>query len=103
MLGLIRNFQNKFEKVKIIKNEWFDSYLPFRYLVGINFRKHKSSHDKTILDLETYNQIYFSLETQELIKAIKYVKSDAGVNLDTFQNYNLNNEWIDKWFSSKYF
>lgn len=102
-LGLIHNFQSKFEKIKIIKNEWFDSYLPYRYLVGINHQKNKLPMDKTILDLETYNQVYFSLETQELIKVIKYVKSDANVEIETFLNLDLINGWINKWFSSTYF
>jgi len=38
-LNLIQTFQNYFEKIKIIKNEWYDSYLPYRYLVGIRYTK----------------------------------------------------------------
>lgn len=102
-LGLIHNFQSKFEKIKIIKNKWFDSFLPYRYLIGINHQKNKLTTDKTILDLYTYNQVYFSLETQKLIKVIKYVKSDANVEIQSFLNYDLINEWINKWFSSTYF
>jgi hypothetical protein len=102
-ISLIHNFQNKFEKIKIIKNEWFDSFMPFRYLIGINYLKNKVSKSKVALDFETYNQIYFSLETLELIKIIKYIKSDAIVNLKLFSDYSLIDEWINKWFSSMYF
>ena len=56
-----------------------------------------------IMDLETYNLVYFSLETQELIEVIKYVKSEANVVPDNFYNYDLINDWINKWFSSTYF
>ncbi len=101
-INLIKAFQNKFERIKIIKNEWFDSYLPYRYLIGINYVKEKTKGDKTILDLETYNHMFFSLETQELIKAIKYVKSDVNVDPSLFKNYDLINDWISKWFDSKY-
>jgi hypothetical protein len=101
-INLIKKFQNKFDKIKIIKNEWFDSYLPFRYLIGINYVKEKTKSEKTILDLETYNHMFFSLETQELIKIIKYVKSDVNVEPLIFKNYELINEWISKWFDSKY-
>jgi hypothetical protein len=101
-INLIKNFQNKFEKIKIIKNEWFDSYLPYRYLIGINYVKEKTKSEKIILDLETYNHMFFSLETQELIKIIKYIKSDVNVDPLIFKNYELINEWISKWFDSKY-
>ncbi len=101
-INLIKNFQNKFDKIKIIKNEWFDSYLPYRYLVGINYVKEKTRGEKTILDLETYNHMFFSLETQELIKVIKFVKSDVNVEPNIFKNYNLINDWISKWFDSRY-
>lgn len=101
-INLIKTFQNKFDKIKIIKNEWFDSYLPYRYLIGINYIKEKTRGDKTILDLETYNHMFFSLETQELIKVIKYIKSDVNVDPMMFKNYDLINEWISKWFDSKY-
>jgi hypothetical protein len=101
-INLIKSFQKKFDKIKIIKNEWFDSYLPYRYLIGINYVKEKTKSEKTILDLETYNHMFFSLETQELIKVIKYVKSDVNVEPLIFKNYELINEWISKWFDSKY-
>lgn len=96
--NLIHRFSEKFEQIKILKNEWFDSFLPYRYLVGINLINTKSE-TKTILDLETYNRIYFSLETQELIKMIKWVKSDSIVNIEQFLNSDLINEWFNKWFS----
>ena len=62
-----------FEKIKIIKNEWFDSFLPYRYLVGIHFSKNKSTKTNLSFDLTTYNNMFFSIETQELIKIIKYI------------------------------
>jgi hypothetical protein len=101
-LNLIKTIQTKFEKFKLLKNEWFDSYLPFRYFVGINYLKDKKSDEKIILDLETYNNMFFSLETQELIKIIKYIKSDAQVNPELFLNYNLVNNWFDKWLNKSY-
>jgi hypothetical protein len=97
----IQIFQTYFEKIKIIKNEWFDSYLPYRYLVGIGYSKktHKNKSNTTILDLETYNNLFFSIETQELIKIIKYIRSDAQVDINKFKSYELTNEWTTKWFS----
>lgn len=98
--SLIQQFINKFEKIKIIKNEWFDSFMPFRYLVGIN--KYKTINE-TVIDISAYNQLYFSFETQELIKIIKYINSEAVVDLTPFSDFELVNEWINKWFSSSYF
>ncbi len=98
-INQIQIFQNYFEKIKIIKNEWFDSFLPYRYLVGIKYSKTKNKNKTSILDLETYNNLFFSVETQELIKVIKYIKSDAIVESDKFKSYELTNEWINKWFS----
>jgi hypothetical protein len=99
MVNIINNIQDKFEKIKIIKNEWFDSYLPYRYLVGINYLKHKNNNKK-ISELELYDRNFFVSENRELIKIIKYIKSEAQVNLNLFNNYNLINEWIDKWLSN---
>ncbi len=97
-LNQIQIFQNYFEKIKIIKNEWYDSYLPYRYLVGIKYTK--NNKNKTAkLDLETYNNLFFSVETQELIKVIKYIKSDAQVDIEKFKSYELTNEWLNKWFN----
>lgn len=98
-LNIIQNFQNYFEKIKIIKNEWYDSFLPYRYLVGIRYSKNKNKDKNTSLDLETYNNLFFSVETQELIKVIKYIKSDAQVDIDKFKSYELSTEWINKWFN----
>ena len=98
-INQIQIFQNYFEKIKIIKNEWFDSYLPYRYLVGIRYSKTKSKDNTSVLDLETYNNLFFSVETQELIKVIKYIKSDAMVDITKFKSYDLTNEWLGKWFS----
>jgi hypothetical protein len=97
--NLIHKFSEKFEQIKILKNEWFDSFLPFRYLVGINLTNNKSE-SKITLDLETYNRMYFSLETQELIKMIKWIKSDSIVNIQYFLNDDLIIEWLNKWFST---
>lgn len=97
-LNLIQTFQNYFEKIKIIKNEWYDSYLPYRYLVGIKYTK--NNKEKTVrLDLETYNNLFFSVETQELIKIIKYIKSDAQVDIEKFKSYELTGEWTNKWLN----
>jgi len=51
------------------------------------------------LDLETYNNLFFSVETQELIKVIKYIKSDAQVDIEKFKSYELTKEWLDKWLN----
>lgn len=99
-ISMIQTFQNYFEKIKIIKNEWFDSYLPYRYLVGIGYTKNKNKDISTNLDLATYNNLFFSIETQELIKVIKYIKSDAIVDINKFKTYELTNEWLDKWFNN---
>ena len=96
---MIYTFQNYFEKIKIIKNELFDCYLPYRYLVGIRYTKNKNKDKLTSLDLETYNNLFFSIETQELIKVIKYIKSDAMVDIEKFKSYDLTNKWLDKWFN----
>jgi hypothetical protein len=98
-INMIQTFQSYFEKIKIIKNEWFDSYLPYRYLVGIRYTKNKNKDKSTHLDFETYNNLFFSVETQELIKVIKYIKSDAQVDITKFKSYELTNEWLYKWFN----
>ena len=98
-INMILTFQSYFEKIKIIKNEWFDSYLPYRYLVGIRYTKNKNKDKSTSLDLTTYNNLFFSIETQELIKVIKYIKSDATVDIKKFKSYELTNKWLSKWFN----
>lgn len=98
-INMIQTFQKYFEKIKIIKNEWFDSFLPYRYLIGIKYLKNKNKEITSILDFETYNNLFFSIETQELIKVIKYIKSDANVDINKFKSYELTNEWLNKWFN----
>lgn len=98
-INMIQTFQTYFEKIKLIKNELFDLFLPYRYLVGIKYLKTRTHKVKSILDFETYNNLFFSTETQELIKIIKYIKSDASVDLLKFKNFDLTNEWINKWFN----
>jgi len=99
-INILKLLHSKFENIKILKNEWFDSYLPYRYFIGINLNKNKNKNNNNIgLDFESYNNIYFSLETQELIKIIKFIKSNSQVNLDQFKNNNLINQWFEKWLN----
>jgi len=89
----IQLFQKKFESIKIIKNDWFDIYLPFRYLIGINY---KNKNDKSIiLDLDEIEKDFFDKETNNLELMVKYVNSDTVV-----KSCNMGNEikeWMDKY------
>jgi hypothetical protein len=94
-ISLIKNFQYKFEKIKIIKNEYFESFLPFRYLIGINKTKNINNIP---IDIEQTNHTYFIQETNELIKLIKYIKSTAKIDSTLFNNNDLIKSWLNKWF-----
>ena len=90
----IQLFQQKFESIKIIKNDWFDIYLPFRYLIGINY-KHKSK--STIVDLDNLEKDFFEKESNNLELMVKYVNSEAKV-----KNFKINSsdeikEWMNKY------
>ncbi len=97
-ISLLQSFQNIYEQVKVIKNNYFDSFMPYRYIVGINYNP-LIKNKKTFINFEEVNNKYYLYETQELIKVVKYVKSDAVVNIEIFKNYDLVNDWTNKWLT----
>ena len=99
-INLLNQFQNSFEQIFLIKNNWFDPFLPYRYLVGVN-RVSDSSKitNKVKIDFATYNNIFFQKESLELIKIIKYCRSNAIVNDNNSDE--IINKWITKWITEK--
>lgn len=91
-VSLIERFSSNFESVKIIKNKLFDSFIPYRYLVGINYTK--NSNMKPV-DIEKYNNEYFIIETNSLVNTLKYIKLPT-YDLSLFTNNNMIDSWISK-------
>jgi hypothetical protein len=87
-------FQQKFESIKIIKNEWFDIFMPYRYLVGINYG---ANPNKVILDLDLYEKDFFTIETNNLELLFKYIHSEAKVEKYLANNEQEIKEWLDKY------
>jgi hypothetical protein len=87
-------FQQKFESIKIIKNEWFDIFMPYRYLVGINYG---ANPNKVILDLDLYEKDFFTIETNNLELLFKYIHSEAKVEKYLANNKQEIKEWLDKY------
>jgi hypothetical protein len=99
---LLNQFQNSYEKILLIKNQWFDPFLPYRYLVGINrITKSNKIIKTTKIDFISYNDIFFTKESQELIKIIKYCRSNAKNNINDFDTDEIINKWITKWIIEK--
>jgi hypothetical protein len=91
-VSLIERFSSNFESVKIIKNKLFDSFMPYRYLVGINYTKNNNIKP---VDIEKYNNEYFMIETNSLIDTLKYIKLPT-YDLSLFTNNNMIDSWISK-------
>jgi hypothetical protein len=91
----IQLFQKKFESIKIIKNDWFEPYMPFRYLIGINAYKHKP--EPVILDLDMFEKDFFDKETANLELIFKYIHSEAIVETSNMNNKEEIKEWLNKY------
>jgi hypothetical protein len=71
--SLLEKFFNLFEKIKIIKLKYFEPYMPNRYLIGLNY----NPKSRNIIDIQEYNNEFYKIETMELIKVLKFIKSNA--------------------------
>jgi len=92
MISLIEKFANNFESIKIIINKWFQSFMPFRYLVGINYIK--NSNIKPV-DINKYDKEYFQIETDSLVNTLQYIKSYEN-DITLFKNNSYIENWIAK-------
>lgn len=90
----IQLFQKKFETIKIIKNEWFDIFMPYRYLVGINYRGKPSN---LILDLDLIEKEFYDKEVTNIEIIFKYVHSKAKVENSKMNNKEEIKEWLQKY------
>jgi hypothetical protein len=85
-ISLIQKFCSQFESVKIIKDKYFEPYMPYRYIVGIN--RIKNSNIKPI-DIIEYNMEYYKIETNSMYTGIQFIKSTNNVVKD--------NMYVDNW------
>ena len=68
--------------------------MPYRYLVGINF---KNSPSNVILDLDLFEKDFYEKETTNLEIIFKYVHSKAKVENSRMNNKDEIKEWLGKY------